>query len=635
MTIKFQKAESGSLPMKRGRLIKTLADSTIRGCTDAIVELVTNSDDSYSKAEQSGRPLSGRIDIYVERKKGGRCQKIKVVDEASGMNFHSLKKAIEFGGETSGFKEGKTVRGFFGRGLKESIIALGKGTISTFKEGLLNRAEIFYDEKKQDAAYALAIPIANLSSEDLLEYGFESGKTGTIAEINILNKKKDRIPARRTIYDYVNNHFALRDINSSSKRAVFLHLHDIDSRDNYSSRDKLKYDASEGKLVFNEKIDFNGNSSYFKVYECPEQLESPKNPHGRAGLLVKTEGSILDNRLFGFETDPIGLHFFGEIICPWIAKTIREGDESIVDFNRGGLEWRHEYNRKLEKAAHKILSRLIEEKREKLKTDKKRQLSQPVEKLMQKLCRKLSALAKEELDGPEPGPGEIDTLLIRPIFGNIELGKVRPFSVYAPEYLIEEQGTKLVEAKSSNPNITLITPAVRLEKHKKYDNIFKSTIKVAGKLEGETSRITVQLGDLSATSEVRIAPMGKIGKKKRKLTRGGGLFTKIEPAYDDNPIQRFEYQEGGIIKIYMKFPGVSEYLGRNFEKLAAPEARLLLAEVLIEAFIRFVARRKAGKDFPDEIDPLISDMDRLRRKITLAVYNLILKENLKEILADQ
>ncbi|MCJ7804243.1 ATP-binding protein, partial [Patescibacteria group bacterium] len=116
----FQSAESGQLPVNEGRLIKSLADSTVRGVMDAVVELVTNSDDSYARQEQEGFAPSGRIDVYIDRGLGGHCKELKVIDEAGGMDFQALKKAIEFSGETSGFKEGRSVRGFFGRGLKES-----------------------------------------------------------------------------------------------------------------------------------------------------------------------------------------------------------------------------------------------------------------------------------------------------------------------------------------------------------------------------------------------------------------------------------------------------------------------------------------------------------------------------------
>src|SRR3990167_7855516 len=143
MNIDFQVHESGLLPVKRDRLIKQLAESTIGSVFDAVVELVTNSDDSYLKLEQDGEVVTGRIDIYLTRGHGGQCKELIVSDEASGMGFSDLRKAIEFSGETSGFKEGRSVRGFFGRGLKESIIALGRGEILTLKDKMLCKAEIY------------------------------------------------------------------------------------------------------------------------------------------------------------------------------------------------------------------------------------------------------------------------------------------------------------------------------------------------------------------------------------------------------------------------------------------------------------------------------------------------------------
>lgn len=627
MNAEFKTMESGLLPMKRGRLIKTLADSTIRGVADAIVELVTNSDDSYRRAELESKNLSGRIDITVRRERDGHCREIIVSDEALGMDCEILKKALEFSGETSGFKEGRTVRGFFGRGLKESIIALGTGIILSLKDGIINRAKIYYDKEKGDAAYNLAVPITNLSIEDLLNLGF-IGRSGTIVKIEVANKKRDYIPSWKTFPNQIKNHFALRDINSSPKRKVFVHCYDIDK----DSSEQVKCDLSTGKLILEEDVKLDKDLVHFRIYESMEQLESPKNPYGRAGLLIKTEAAILDNQLFGFENDPTALYFFGEIICPGIARIIREGDESIVDYNRGGLDWRHEYSKELEKRGKEILLQLIEEKKEKLGSGKKTEIAKPIEKILEKLCKKLSELAKEELEEPEPSPGEIDSFMVRPLFANIEPNSPRSFSAYCPRYLTDDQGTKIVKFSSSNPGIKALHSGITLDFHKKYSGIMYGSFKIVGEKEGDVATITANLGNLIATTEVRVGPQKQNGGRKKKLKKGGGMFRKIIPAPDENPIQRFEYVEGGIIKIYVKFPIIGEYLGDSFEGLSTPEGRILLAEVLIEAFSRFISRKKAGKYFSEEIDPFTFEMDRLRRKVTREIYLITLSPEIQKLL---
>src|SRR3989337_2032919 len=109
--------EKRELPVNP-RIVDQMAKATIKSLIDAVVELITNSDDSYRRFE--GRHnLFGKIEVFVSREKGGRCKEFKVLDHAEGMTREELEKAAEFAGEASGFERGRSVRGFFGRGLKE------------------------------------------------------------------------------------------------------------------------------------------------------------------------------------------------------------------------------------------------------------------------------------------------------------------------------------------------------------------------------------------------------------------------------------------------------------------------------------------------------------------------------------
>lgn len=121
---------------KPSRLIMQDAKSAIQHFSDAVVELVTNSDDSYKRLEENGAKHSGKIEIYVSRAKGGKIREFYIQDFAEGISREKLEEIIAFGGEVSGFSEGKSVRGLFGRGLKQAIIALeGEAEIFTKKMG--------------------------------------------------------------------------------------------------------------------------------------------------------------------------------------------------------------------------------------------------------------------------------------------------------------------------------------------------------------------------------------------------------------------------------------------------------------------------------------------------------------------
>ena len=623
--------EKGKLPLKRGRLIKSMADSTIRSVLDAAVELITNSDDSYSRLEQEGNLVSGKIEICLERASGGKCKLIKVKDEAGGIPHDSLKEAIEFGGETSGLKEGRTVRGLFGRGLKESIIALGKGTIVTLNNNILSIATIWYDKDIKDAMYEMKVPIMNPPIDQLQQYGIESSP-GTVVTIEIENDDISYIPAKNKIQTYISDHFSLRDITSSDRRKATLNYREVDSRDKFSMTLPQVYEYPPGKIVFKDTIKLNGEEVYFNISQSDIQLDSPKNPNGKAGLLIKTEGAILDNQLFGYEVDPAGLYFFGQITCPYIAKTVRAGDDSIIDQNRGGLEWRHSTNKKLEVKAKEILNDLIMKKKQEMKVDKDEKVAEPIQQLLDKVCKELSNLAKEELEDTLPSEGEIEFFTIRPLFANIEPNNLRSFGVYAPKYLCDDEGTKFVRVVSSNQNIKVLNSDIKLDFYKNDPEVLTNSFKVIGSNVGEISIITANLGSLTSNCEVRIGEMKHGGKKRSRRKGGGGFFKKVVPAHEEEPIQRFQYLEGGIIKIFVKFPGIQKYIGENFEKIESMEGRAILSEIIIETFCRQISRQQTGKSVSPEIDAVIANMDRLRIKASNIVYDTIFRANLKEIL---
>ena len=121
-------------------------------------------------------------------------------------------------------------------------------------------------------------------------------------------------------------------------------------------------------------------------------------------------------------------------------------------------------------------------------------------------------------------------------------------------------------------------------------------------------------------------------KKKRRLRgRKGGLFSSIEPDISVKPTQRVFYdREAGVIRVYVTFPGVSTYLGPGLEGLERPEGRVLLAELVGEAFCREVARKlvETGKysSIPGaEIDNFNSVVNELQRKYFGIIHEITSK----------
>src|SRR5512137_1980544 len=109
------------------------ADQAIRkDVLRALVEVITNCNDSYSRLESTGQEVNGEIVIDIHRKHKNSV--IRVRDHAEGMTDIRMDKVVgTYGEATSGLKEDKHVRGMWGRGMKDSIFGLGHGYVYSFK----------------------------------------------------------------------------------------------------------------------------------------------------------------------------------------------------------------------------------------------------------------------------------------------------------------------------------------------------------------------------------------------------------------------------------------------------------------------------------------------------------------------
>jgi len=410
------------------RLIVQMSKSTVKNLVDGIVELITNSDDSYRRLEEIGEKVSGQIEIFVNRKKGGICEKLVVKDFAQGMSKEELEKAIEFAGETSGFNLGKSVRGLFGRGLKETIISLGEGQIKTVNNGKVSKTSMWVDKKSKNAKY----------DDELLNNILDTDEqNGTEITINITNDKI-KIPEYENFKDQLTKHLALRDISNNKQRTVRLLFEDIKRKSKNESIIKFSYPS--GEKIKDQEIRLRGFRDKIKlrIFESSVPLDFQRNiPFGFAGILIKTNGAILDNQYnqSKFSNELSALYFFGEAICEGLAERLRNGETEIIDTNRGGLEWRHEYCQSLSEAIDNVLEPIIITKRKTLEKAPKKEVKETTNKMLRRLCNLLNELAKKELDDTEtiiPPPPDIKDLTIIPCIANIQIEKPRILSIYAP-----------------------------------------------------------------------------------------------------------------------------------------------------------------------------------------------------------
>jgi len=603
------------------RIVEQLANATVRNLVDGIVELVTNSDDSYRRLEEKGEQVDGRIEIYVNREKGGICKKLVVKDFAEGMTKEELEKAIEFGGETSGFGTGKKVRGLFGRGLKETIIALGEGEIKTVKNGKLCRTKLW----RISGRYQY--------DDELLQQVQETSENnGTEIDITITNPRI-KIPKCEKFKEQLSKHYALRDIMASRK--IWLTFEDLGKKGKPIYKNKVTFSYPEGKKVLEKELNLPQYDDKVKIviYESETRLDSPRNnPYGLAGILIKTKGAILDNQLFKFDNDQTAGYFFGDAICDNLAERLREGETGIIDPNRRGLEWGHDYCQSLQKAIEEILEPLVLNKRKALEKNPAKEVAEPLKKKIRSLCSSLNKLAKDVWeDVPEvpvaPDP-DIADLVIKPEVANIQKDKPRKFSIYAPKEMVNNEGTNEALIKSDTLDIQPLASVVILKEHPKYpEKIWYNYFDVVGKGENAEGTVTVKLGEKTASAKVKIAPYKERKKGTLICGRKGGFISDIKPDESESPTQRTFYdKDTGIIKIFVKFPAVATLIKSGLEGAETPEGKILLAELVGEAFCKELARRILETNPPPpggEIDAFNVEVNKIQSKTLHKIQEII------------
>jgi len=108
------------------------AQYAIRNLYDALVELITNVDDSYGRLNKKDASLLIEID---RRHQGG---KIIIRDRAEGMSLEEMRRKFRKAGAKTSYTGD---RGFMARGVKDCRI-LGKLTFESIKDGYFHKCDL-------------------------------------------------------------------------------------------------------------------------------------------------------------------------------------------------------------------------------------------------------------------------------------------------------------------------------------------------------------------------------------------------------------------------------------------------------------------------------------------------------------
>lgn len=370
----------------------------------ALVELITNSDDSYSRQEKIGAQVTGRIDIIYERHQSGAI--LQVTDQAEGMSFEQSSRILTYGGAHSPLSRGEgDGRGYFGRGLKQAVFGLGSGSIETIKDGRFTRIELFrgdnggylYDDGEGDRP---------ASTADYERLGVaESGTRVTI----VVENPHAIISHYQTVVQAVADNVYLRDV--MSRRTVeVVHVargHEI------QRSGRVRFEKPPAIVLIGpdavESFVFEGVEYPFTItLERAKGVELTMTGDERTNGLVVISGlAVLDCQLFAYENQVGAEYLFGTVRCPGLIEKLGQGQPIISD-EREGLNHKDHFVVAFSRAVSGLLSEHVLAERETLKHLDHASTSDRTAHMIDRLLHRMSQSAVRDLGiGPSPTPGPL------------------------------------------------------------------------------------------------------------------------------------------------------------------------------------------------------------------------------------
>lgn len=462
----------------------------------AIVELVTNSDDSYTRLG-----ASGEITIDVQSRRGESYPSLTIADQAEGMTLEEMQARLGFiGAQTSGFDQGTDVRGLFGRGGKD-VVHFGPVFWKSWKDGEETTFEIVYDNGATTDTVITPGPSA------------PSRKHGTTVTLEI--QRRVAIPQHANLKEQLSRHYALRPMLQDNKRASVL------LKRGQGKFELIEYSEPIGEqLVHEAKLaldDLGKSEATCSLWLSPVTLDDGKERAlWRHSLLVTSKGSayeVFGGGRFGREPDSLHLgRLFGVIDVPDIADLIRDYDQRaasnlpsaednpirLVSRDREGLVGaeEHPFVAKLYLAIENFLEPHIDRLRQEAQRERAPQISADNQRRLRDAERILSEfLREEELDAGDEGnieqTGQSYGLAIIPTSRIVEPGEPGRLVVRyrpAPNVQSPAQLPEVFVSVVSTGDDPIEFKEVLIER----DGYYSKTITVDGREDGSLARVHVR-----------------------------------------------------------------------------------------------------------------------------------------------
>ena len=526
--IPMKKLESKDFRYNRRYRLQN-AKLSIRDIYDVVIELVTNADDRYEVLE-----VPGKIEIEVERHRGGKGSIVRVRDFADGMTSSVMDEKLQaYGDRISGLEKGLSVRGTNSRGAKD-IAALGPASFESIPgDGYFHRCDIH----QKFTPYRSEVLTANHRQS----VGILDG-TGTLVTVRLDSGVK--VPIHEKLVADVSLLVALRDVIANPRRTIVV-------KDLTKNRvDELHAPVLDGNVRIETTFEipgYSGATAKLVIKRGHKQFERERPRFRAGGITVKAKHAIHEATLFDtkLEVDPHAAWFSGRLVCPYIDQLWNElddanerGDENnpknpfpIVDPLRNeGLVREHPFVKALFGEALKRLRPLVDTERQQAEGQRAQIESKETRKRLNKLESAAARFIEDKVEDDEadrdPNKGDLSTKLkekgytLNPPFAQLVRGHSTKFWLNIrqdayPEFQIGSD----VHIKCLTDDLVSSKSVCGLEPHPTQENVLRAVWSVTAKQATPATGLRVRIG--SIVDEVIIEVFESEADRYRHVTELG------------------------------------------------------------------------------------------------------------------
>lgn len=498
------------------RALIQAAKHAVRDIFDAIVELVTNSDDRYQILN-----VDGVIEIEVERRRGTGQSILRVRDFADGMDASTMEKKLSFvGGRESGLDSGEAVRGTHSRGAKD-VAALGHVMFQSIAaDGRYHACEItpFFEFIPRDSQ--------DVTPDIRRTLGIPKG-TGTLVTIEL--DKTQRVPQHDNLRGQTHRLISLRGILEDRRRKVVL-------RDLNQDREEVLYVPHiEGSERLKEKIGVPGYpeaTAKLIISRAKRRFDKEPQRFRLGGIRIELRRAIHEATLFdsGLESDPHALWFYGKLECHYIDDLCNKFDDRFEaklppeDHNptypldpsrRSGLTREHPFVQALFREGLKRLRPLVEEERRREERERAQIESQTTRKRLDALEKAalefMRDFGEDEEAARDPDSRRPESRFMErgyalsPPFAQMVVGHSRQFWLTVRhETFPELEVGSTVQIQCLSPEISADKSYCGLEPHTARDGVLRAIWKVKALEPTPATGIRVRVNSINDEAAVEV-----------------------------------------------------------------------------------------------------------------------------------